>query len=253
MIALVGYTNAGKSTLFNRLTGAAVGARDQLFATLDPTMRRLELPSGGQAILSDTVGFIADLPTDLVAAFRATLEEVTTADLVIHVRDVAHDESAAQRKDVLAILTSLGLEPLAGRGPAARVLEQARPAGRRGAGPDRAATAARTADVVAGSARSGEGIEDLLRELDRRLAAAARVVELELDAADGAAARLALPPRHGARALAERWPRAPAGGACSPSSTAASPAASRPIESSDRSLAPVLTGAAGIPICGAWL
>ena len=104
MIALVGYTNAGKSTLFNRLTGATVGARDQLFATLDPTMRRLALPSGQQAILSDTVGFIADLPTDLVAAFRATLEEVTTADLVIHVRDVAHGESAAQRKDVLAVL-----------------------------------------------------------------------------------------------------------------------------------------------------
>ena len=94
-IALVGYTNAGKSTLFNRLTGAAVGARDQLFATLDPTMRVLHLPSGQQAILSDTVGFVADLPTDLIAAFRATLEEVRTADLVLHVRDMAHPERGA--------------------------------------------------------------------------------------------------------------------------------------------------------------
>ena len=116
VIALVGYTNAGKSTLFNRLTGAAVDARDQLFATLDPTMRRLALPSGQAAILSDTVGFIADLPTDLVAAFRATLEEVRTADLVIHVRDIAHPEAAAQRSDVLQVLASLGLEHLADEG-----------------------------------------------------------------------------------------------------------------------------------------
>ena len=99
VIALVGYTNAGKSTLFNRLTGAAVKAKDQLFATLDPTMRQMTLPSGRPAILSDTVGFVADLPTDLVAAFRATLEEVRTADLVIHVRDIAHPETEAQRDD----------------------------------------------------------------------------------------------------------------------------------------------------------
>jgi GTP-binding protein HflX len=194
VIALVGYTNAGKSTLFNRLTGAAVDARDQLFATLDPTMRRCRLPSGQSVILSDTVGFIADLPTDLVAAFRATLEEVRTADLVLHVRDVAHGEAAAQQADVLRVLADLGLEHLAeeGRliefwnkldlvsGEARTRLEHA---------------AARQPEVMLGSARTGQGIDALLAELDRRLAAQARVVEVELDPADGA--RLAWLYRHG--------------------------------------------------------
>ncbi len=109
VIALVGYTNAGKSTLFNRLTGATIEARDQLFATLDPTMRALSLPSGMSAVLSDTVGFISDLPTDLIAAFQATLEEVTTADLLIHVRDIAHPDTEAQCRDVLAVLAQLGV------------------------------------------------------------------------------------------------------------------------------------------------
>jgi GTP-binding protein HflX len=108
VIALVGYTNAGKSTLFNRLTQSEVLAKDLLFATLDPTMRGLKLPHGGKAILSDTVGFIADLPTELVAAFRATLEEVLEADLIAHVRDAAHDESEAQKGDVLKVLAELG-------------------------------------------------------------------------------------------------------------------------------------------------
>src|SRR5947199_6667347 len=112
VVALVGYTNAGKSTLFNRLTHAAVGAEDLLFATLDPTMRRLDLPSGRKAILSDTVGFISDLPTHLVAAFRATLEEVTEADIVVHVCDSHHPDSDAQRRDVLSVLADLGLEAL---------------------------------------------------------------------------------------------------------------------------------------------
>ena len=110
VVALVGYTNAGKSTLFNRLTGAGTAARDQLFATLDPTMRGLVLPSGLRVILSDTVGFVSDLPHDLVAAFRATLEEVVAADLIVHVRDCAHPDSAEQRVDVLRVLTALGLE-----------------------------------------------------------------------------------------------------------------------------------------------
>lgn len=109
IVALVGYTNAGKSTLFNHMTGAEVFAKDMLFATLDPTMRAVTLPSGMDVILSDTVGFISDLPTELVASFRATLEEVTAADLVIHVRDIAHPESEEQGKDVETILETLGL------------------------------------------------------------------------------------------------------------------------------------------------
>lgn len=109
VVALVGYTNAGKSTLFNRLTGAGVVAKDMLFATLDPTLRRLELPQGTLAIFSDTVGFVSDLPTHLVAAFRATLEEVIEADLILHVRDAANPESPAQAQDVYAILDQLGI------------------------------------------------------------------------------------------------------------------------------------------------
>ena len=106
VVAIVGYTNAGKSTLFNRLTGARWSARDQVFATLDPTMREVKLPSGRRIILSDTVGFISDLPTTLVAAFRATLEEVVEADLILHVRDISHAETEAQRRDVEACWAS---------------------------------------------------------------------------------------------------------------------------------------------------
>lgn len=109
LVALVGYTNAGKSTLFNRMTGAEVLAKDMLFATLDPTMRGIVLPSGRKIIASDTVGFISDLPTQLVAAFRATLEEVLEADLILHVRDISHPETAEQSADVNDILTSLGV------------------------------------------------------------------------------------------------------------------------------------------------
>ncbi|SNR99465.1 GTP-binding protein HflX [Antarctobacter heliothermus] len=110
IVALVGYTNAGKSTLFNRLTGADVMAKDMLFATLDPTMRAVRLSTGADVILSDTVGFISDLPTELVAAFRATLEEVLAADVVVHVRDISHPESEEQAKDVRTILESLGVD-----------------------------------------------------------------------------------------------------------------------------------------------
>jgi len=110
VVALVGYTNAGKSTLFNKITGAEVYAKDELFATLDPTMRQIRLPGGTKAILSDTVGFISDLPTELIAAFRATLEEVVEADIILHVRDISHPDTEAQKKDVLTVLKGLGIE-----------------------------------------------------------------------------------------------------------------------------------------------
>ncbi len=119
VVALVGYTNAGKSTLFNRLTRADVQAADMLFATLDPTLRALSLPHGGKAMLSDTVGFISNLPTQLVAAFRATLEEVLEADIILHVRDISHEDAEAQERDVDAVLRQLGIDPDAG----ARILE----------------------------------------------------------------------------------------------------------------------------------
>jgi len=194
VVALVGYTNAGKSTLFNRLTASKVTAKDQLFATLDPTMRQMTLPSGRPAILSDTVGFVADLPTDLVAAFRATLEEVRTADLVIHVRDVAHPETEAQRQDVLAVLSDLGMAELVDEG---RLLEFWNK--RDLLSPEESdrmiAAASRGTDVVFGSAATGLGMNEALAGVDERLAAEQTIVELVLDSADGAG--LAWLYRHG--------------------------------------------------------
>jgi GTP-binding protein HflX len=168
IVALVGYTNAGKSTLFNRITGAGVLAEDMLFATLDPTLRRMKLPQGRTVILSDTVGFISDLPTHLVAAFRATLEEVLEADLILHVRDMSDPDNGAQSSDVLRILADLGIDEKDG---AERILEVWNKI-------DRLEPEAREAlvqkaesqpNVMAVSAISGEGVDALLDEINRRL------------------------------------------------------------------------------------
>ena len=198
VIALVGYTNAGKSTLFNRLTGADVMAQDMLFATLDPTMRQIALPGLDKAILSDTVGFVSDLPTQLIAAFRATLEEVVYADLLIHVRDIAHPDSEAQRTDVMDVLAELGVTPQGHERD-----------GKNGADPDQSqpvylelwnkidllapesrveieAIASRQPDVVLASAVTGEGIEALRRAISDRMTSGNAVHRLSIPASDGA-------------------------------------------------------------------
>jgi len=168
IVALVGYTNAGKSTLFNRITGAGVLAEDMLFATLDPTLRRMKLPHGRTVILSDTVGFISDLPTHLVAAFRATLEEVLEADLILHVRDISDVDNQAQSADVLRILKDLGIDEEEGDKRIIEVwnkIDRLEPEAH-GAIVQKASGAE---NVVALSAISGEGIDTLMGEISRRL------------------------------------------------------------------------------------
>ncbi len=183
VIALVGYTNAGKSTLFNRLTRSDVMAKDMLFATLDPTMRQIALGGGHKAILSDTVGFISDLPTHLVAAFRATLEEVQTADIILHVRDVAHPDSAAQRDDVLSVLSDLGIDA----DHDDRVIEVLNKVDL--LEPEDKAVVRNRLDrrpaVTAVSALTGEGVDDLLDAICRKLDTGRPVVDLRVSVADG--------------------------------------------------------------------
>ncbi len=168
IVALVGYTNAGKSTLFNRITGAGVLAEDMLFATLDPTLRRMKLPHGRTVILSDTVGFISDLPTHLVAAFRATLEEVLEADQILHVRDLSDDDNQAQSADVMRILADLGIGEAEG---AERILEVWNKIDRlEPDAHDAIVQKASTAEnVIAVSAITGEGVDRLMAEISRRL------------------------------------------------------------------------------------
>jgi len=163
LVALVGYTNAGKSTLFNRMTGAEVMAKDMLFATLDPTMRGIVLPSGRKIIASDTVGFISDLPTQLVAAFRATLEEVLEADLILHVRDISHPESAEQAQDVAEILASLGVKPSVPQFEVWNKLDLVDPSARAAL----AVNAEARTNVFPISAITGEGIDSLLAAISR--------------------------------------------------------------------------------------
>jgi len=182
VIALVGYTNAGKSTLFNALTGAQVHAQDQLFATLDPTMRGLRLPSGRRVILSDTVGFISDLPTELVEAFRATLEEVSEADVILHVRDVAHPDSASQRVDVIRVLDGMVKDgALDGEWPS-RTVEVLNKADLMGGV---AGVSARDGCIPV-SAITGDGLPDLLRAIDVRISAGMEMADYLLPASDGA-------------------------------------------------------------------
>ena len=191
VVALVGYTNAGKSTLFNALTGSAVVARDQLFATLDPTMRGLRLPSGRRVILSDTVGFISELPHELVDAFRATLEEVAEADLILHVRDAAHPDTTSQRADVIGVLSEMERDGTLDENWRGRVIEVLNKADLMGG----VAAVSTRGGSVAVSAITQEGLRALCEAIDRHIAAGMETADYAIVPSDGA--RLAWLYEHG--------------------------------------------------------
>lgn len=185
IVALVGYTNAGKSTLFNRMTNAGVLVKDMLFATLDPTMRVLKLPSGRRVILSDTVGFISDLPTELVAAFRATLEEVLEASLILHVRDISHPDTLAQKADVENVLKTLGVGAQVDRG-LVEVLNKSDLLGEAELAALKA-SCARNPNQIPVSAATGEGTDALAALIENKLAAGRIEISAEIPVSDGAA------------------------------------------------------------------
>jgi GTPase len=191
VIALVGYTNAGKSTLFNTLTGAEVTAKDQLFATLDPTMRGLKLPSGRRIILSDTVGFISQLPHELVEAFRATLEEVSEADVILHIRDAAHPETTAQRGDVIKVLDDMVADGTLDAAWPDRTIEVLNKSDLLGG----VAEVPLREGAVAVSAITGEGLETLKAAIDQRIAQGMEVADYDIPPQDGA--RMAWLYQHG--------------------------------------------------------
>lgn len=186
IVAIVGYTNAGKSTLFNAITGAGVVAMDQVFATLDPTMREVKLPSARRIILSDTVGFISDLPTMLVAAFRATLEEVVEADLILHVRDIAHEETEAQAKDVEKVLADLGIETISAESHILEVWNKVDLLSPERIEELHGETARDERGPVLVSAATGAGLADLLSAIDARLGRADEVLDLVIPGHEGA-------------------------------------------------------------------
>ncbi len=185
IVAIVGYTNAGKSTLFNRLTGAGVLAQDQVFATLDPTMRELRLSGGRRIILSDTVGFISDLPTMLVAAFRATLEEVIEADLILHVRDISHHETEAQAFDVEKVLTELGIDASLEDAPLLEVWNKADLLDDETRDVTLLKAQRRKRSPVFVSALTGEGVQELLGAIDERLGVGDEIRDVVLAGTDG--------------------------------------------------------------------
>jgi GTP-binding protein HflX len=187
-VALVGYTNAGKSTLFNRLSGANVFAKNLLFATLDPTMRSIKLPGGRDCVISDTVGFVSDLPTHLVAAFRATLEEVVEADLIVHVRDIAHPDTERQRADVEKVLSAIGAIEEGGGTPMIEALNKidALPAEQRSILQSRTSVGPERARQFPVSALSGEGVDQLLCAIEDMLGGEAAAREVTVPLSDGA-------------------------------------------------------------------